>query len=258
MTRLQPLTGSNQAHGAEEDGGRSEPGGEGGDAEAGPRRPFVVEFAGTPRAGKTTTLGGLKRLLEDRRGLRVEVVDEQARCCPVPDKVNPDFNRWTFSRTLTGIVEARYSGADVVLVDRGLFDGRTWMEWFRCHGKLAADRHEATDQYLRTEARSLIDLVIVMTVEPREALKREQTGGPRRTPGPIINRTTLFTLNEAIEVVTTSSFPDVSLERLDTTHTDAAETLVRVSEALDRRLPARLREKTSPNGKAALQILTHC
>jgi stage III sporulation protein SpoIIIAA len=71
-------------------------------------RPFFVELAGTPRAGKTTVLTNLARMLRDR-DLRVALVDESASGCPIPDKRSPKFNVWTFCEMLQRVLEAQYA-----------------------------------------------------------------------------------------------------------------------------------------------------
>lgn len=226
MTTPDPRSRSNHTQG-------TEPAGEAEDEHSGP--PFVVEFAGTPRAGKTTALRSLRPWLE-RRGLRVEVVEERARQCPVPDKRRPDFNLWTASATVAEIIAGRYSGADVLLVDRGPFDALTWMNWYQCIGLLQDQEYEAIHRFLSgpTLAR-MIDLVLVMTVEPLEALHRELGIGRPSTPGAIINSETLHRINSSIDAVTRGR-RDFRLELIDTTLTGEAETFDRVSRAVAARL----------------------
>jgi thymidylate kinase len=191
-------------------------------------RPFIIEFAGTPRAGKTTALHGLRPHLEES-GYRVWVVEERARVCPVPHKRHPDFNLWTFSTTLAMILEARHVGADVILVDRGLFDALAWMDWFRGVGVLPDDDHERIDRYLRSGTiTQLVDLVLVMTVDPTEALQRESFNGRRPTPGPIINTKTLCAINDSIEDVISRN-REFHVEHVDTTTSNQARTLDRVA-----------------------------
>ena len=68
------------------------------------RRPVVIEFAGAPKAGKTTTLSTLQAFLK-RCGFKVEVVIERASVCPIRDKKHANFNIWTACTTLAQILE---------------------------------------------------------------------------------------------------------------------------------------------------------
>ena len=65
---------------------------------------MVIEFAGVPKAGKTTTLGQVHAFLE-RCGFRVEVVVEHASIRPIRDRKHADFNVWTACTTLSQILE---------------------------------------------------------------------------------------------------------------------------------------------------------
>ena len=57
------------------------------------RKPIVLEFAGVPKAGKTSTIGALCAFLK-RCGFKVQVVAERAAICPIRDKTHPNFNVW--------------------------------------------------------------------------------------------------------------------------------------------------------------------
>ena len=65
------------------------------------RKPIVVEFAGVPKAGKTSTIGQVVAFFK-RCGFRVEVVVERASVCPIRDKKHSDFNVWTETRETKG------------------------------------------------------------------------------------------------------------------------------------------------------------
>jgi len=49
------------------------------------RRAFVVEFAGTPKAGKSTSVATIKQFFE-QCGFRVHLLKERAADCPLPMK----------------------------------------------------------------------------------------------------------------------------------------------------------------------------
>lgn len=68
------------------------------------RHPLVIEFAGMPKAGKTTTMSQVYGFFR-RCGFRVEVVVERASVCPIKDKKHSNFNVWTATTTLAKILE---------------------------------------------------------------------------------------------------------------------------------------------------------
>ena len=58
------------------------------------KRPIVIEFSGSPKAGKTSCINSLELFLK-RNGYKVRIIQEKASECPVSDKQSPMFNIWT-------------------------------------------------------------------------------------------------------------------------------------------------------------------
>jgi hypothetical protein len=69
------------------------------------RRPFIIEFAGTPKSGKTTTLSAIHHFFK-RNDLKVSTFQERASVAPLVDKGTAFFNTWVTCSTLNGIIEA--------------------------------------------------------------------------------------------------------------------------------------------------------
>src|SRR3954469_23721694 len=87
------------------------------------RRVVVLEFAGVPKAGKTSTISQLYSFLK-RCGFRVKIVVERASVCPIRDKRHFTFNVWTASTTLAQILEHTQEPPgdeqpQVLILDRG-------------------------------------------------------------------------------------------------------------------------------------------
>jgi hypothetical protein len=197
----------------------------------------IVEFAGTPRAGKTTAMHGLAQQLE-ARGHRVWMVEERARKCPIPSKLHPDFNLWTAVTTVADLLEARHADADVILVDRGIFDALCWMDWYASNGALLSEDQKTITGLLRTPlVAGTIDLVLVMTVEPVEALRRDRAGQPPSSPSPIVNKKTLRMVNRSISNVAERHIDEFPLVQLNTTSINQDRTLNVIEEAVFARYP---------------------
>lgn len=143
------------------------------------RKPIVIEFAGVPKAGKTTTLGQLQSFLK-RCGFRVEVVIERASVCPVRDKKHSNFNVWTACTTLAQILEKtqdppRIDDPHVLILDRGLFDSISWFTMMeRLERIRTADRKIIEKFLLIDDWKERITGVIVMTASPQDAMEREK------------------------------------------------------------------------------------
>ena len=134
------------------------------------RKPFMVEFTGTPEAGITTTIKNVSNKLKDQ-GYSVAVLHESAESLPdeIP-KGTWDANLWMHYQTLSGIVRARYFQTDIVLIDRGLVDSSFYGKKFLWKGECSEE------QYKKFREQFIDDLfpnfLIALTVSPRVAIRR--------------------------------------------------------------------------------------
>jgi len=68
------------------------------------RRPLLIEFCGSPKSGKSTTITSLNQFLK-RNGFSTTILTERASICPVSNKKDPFFNIWTLTSAIAEIVE---------------------------------------------------------------------------------------------------------------------------------------------------------
>ena len=143
------------------------------------RKPVVLEFAGIPKAGKTTTIGNLHAFLK-RCGFRVETVIERASLCPIRDKKHANFNVWTTCTTLAQILEKtqtppRPDDPDILILDRGLFDSLCWLTMMERLSRLRSEDLEIFERFLMVEDwRKRISAVFVMIASAEDSLDREK------------------------------------------------------------------------------------
>jgi predicted ATPase len=161
------------------------------------RKPVVIEFAGTPKAGKTTTLSAVQAFLK-RCGFKVEVVVERASICPIRDKKHSNFNIWTASTTLAQILEKtqtppRADEPEILILDRGLFDAIAWLAMMERLARIRREERETTERFLLLpDWRKRIAGVVVMTASPSDAMKREQGDLPVEGEGGSIMNEPVF------------------------------------------------------------------
>jgi len=156
------------------------------------RRPFIVEFAGTPKSGKTTTITAIHQFLK-RNGINVRTLQERASVAPLLDKGTALFNTWVTCATLNGIIEALEDDKlDVLILDRGLFDGLVWIDWQEKTHRASKAEAEGFRSFVQTQRwRGLIDLVFVMHCDPGTSLAREYANQITQRRGAIMNEGTL-------------------------------------------------------------------
>ena len=143
------------------------------------RKPLVVEFAGVPKAGKTTTLDNVTTFLR-RCGFRTEVVVERASVCPISDKKHANFNIWTACTTLAQILEKTQDppqpdDPQILFLDRGIFDSICWMTMMERLSRIRRKERELVEKFLTIDDwKKRISAVFVLLVSPKDAMEREQ------------------------------------------------------------------------------------
>lgn len=166
------------------------------------KRPIVIEFSGSPKAGKTSCINSLELFLK-RNGFSVKIVQERASICPVTDKQSPMFNLWTACMSLAGLIgtlEDKKSRVDVLILDRGIFDALCWFEWLVSNSKMEEKQRQVTEKFLlMEEIVKSIDIVFAFSVQPEISIEREYTNLLTNKPGSIMNRKVLSEYLKAIK-----------------------------------------------------------
>lgn len=189
-----------------------------------PRRPIVIEFCGSPKAGKTSCISALAMFLR-RNNFKVKVLVERASVCPVNSKYDPLFNIWTVCSAiaeLSEIVSNAPKDYDVVILDRGIFDALCWFEWQCIHHYLDKDSLERITQFLTMKRwRAAIDIVLVFQAVSETSIDREYAALLTRKRGSIMREPILESYRKAIDMTVVKykdQFRDIQI--IDTTKKD--------------------------------------
>lgn len=157
------------------------------------RKPIVVEFAGCPKAGKTSTIGQVAAFFK-RTGFKVEVVIERASVCPIRDKKHSNFNVWTGCTTLAQLLEKtqdppRDDDPQLLILDRGIFDSVCWLRMMERLARIrGSDRDRIESFLLIDDWRKRLSGVVLMLASPADSMEREKGELPvPDTRGSIMN-----------------------------------------------------------------------
>ena len=170
---------------------------------------FVIEFAGTPKSGKSTCIDIVEHFFR-RLGYDILAPSEGASK-RTPRRLKDDlvaYNAWSATYALTQILESRY-GADeyqLVLMDRGLFDALAWFEMLA-----NSDDHPLTPDDRTTIHKFLLvpnwsqktQFVFLFLTEPNIAIARENENKLIERPGITMNPEFLNRLNLAYSMIET-------------------------------------------------------
>ena len=161
-------------------------------------RAFVVEFAGTPKSGKSTSVEAIRHFFR-RHGFTVHVLTERADHCPIPMKGHLFFNTWCATSMLAELLENVDTPTDIIIVDRGLFDALIWFQTQAKRGELSDDELSKIESFLLMDRwKNLFDLVAVLHASACTAVGRENEQRITTRPGSIMNISMLETLSDAV------------------------------------------------------------
>lgn len=201
------------------------------------RRPYFVELAGTPKAGKTTTLHALRGFLK-QCGFHVHEMRERAADCPIAMKGHFFFNTWTTTTMLASMIESLESEADIVLLDRGVFDAIVWLESQYREQQVTSEEYKVFREFVLLDRwRTLTDLTFVFTVSPDQALERENKDLLIPRTGSIMDKSFLERYNSILSDVMNSEQNKFAFFKIDTTnHSSPKDTTYELATELVERI----------------------
>lgn len=172
-----------------------------------PTRPVFVEFAGTPKSGKSTCIEIVRHFFR-RLDYRVLTPAEGAsQRTPYYFKAKNDliaFNTWSASYALMHVLEGLHGPDqyDLAILDRGLFDALAWFELLAARNDISDDVRDQVQSFLQIDHwRSAIDAVLLFKTDAETAMARENSDKLISEPGQAMNKEFLGELNGAYGAV---------------------------------------------------------
>ena len=170
-----------------------------------PGRRVFVEFAGTPKSGKSTCIDTVNHFFRRLDYKVLAPAEGASKRTPYYLKDNlVAFNTWSAAYALTHILEGRY-GSDqyqLVMMDRGLFDALAWFELLQARGEVTQEECSAIQEFLLVgHWRQLIDMVFLFKTDPSTSLERENSDKLIVEHGRAMNDEFLQDLNEAYQSI---------------------------------------------------------
>lgn len=163
------------------------------------QRAFVLEFAGTPKSGKSTAVEAIRHFFS-REGFRVHVLAERAALCPIPMKGHLFFNTWCATSMLAELLANVDTETDIIIVDRGIFDALVWLGIQARRGEVTHEERNTIESFLLLDRwRSLTDLAVAMRVNANVAMDREVKQRITSKPGSVMTLPVLERITEGVE-----------------------------------------------------------
>lgn len=206
-------------------------------------KPFVIEFTGTPRTGKTTTINNLYDFFK-KGGFKVELIEEFTTSKYYKEKLKGKFDNMSYSDRDLSIFEEIYnqlqiavdSKSDLILIDRSLNDRQIWNYRRLVRGDMPKDLYEdARDKYSKI-SKQLIDFLVITYADPLISLRRDYESSLALENRSFLNEANLKEYNNSLNDLKELFSESVdSMFLLDTSNVELNEVSI---EATSQILPA--------------------
>ena len=143
-------------------------------------KPFVIEFSGTPRTGKTTTINNLYDFFK-KGGFNVSIIEEFTTSKYYKEQIKDELDKMNLADRNLAIAEYVYeqlkealtSGKEIILIDRSINDRQIWNYRRYLKKDMSEKQYKvATERYSKI-SKELIDFLIITYAEPLTSLKRD-------------------------------------------------------------------------------------
>jgi thymidylate kinase len=170
---------------------------------------LIVEFAGLPRSGKSTSIDAARDYFS-RRGIAVRSTGEAALACPFGSIHRVEIACWMANNALNAVLEASVDTdpQTLTLQDRGLFDALAFFHLLEKENLVSKGALSPIEKYFADRRwTEHVDLVVLFDVEPGVALERDIAIHLARElhdqdlPGIITNKSTLQALRACYEEI---------------------------------------------------------
>lgn len=168
-------------------------------------KPFVIEFAGTPRTGKTGIFNNLKEFFE-KAGFKVKAIEEFTTSKYYKEVFEPNKRtnlKWGYNIAIIEEVnkqlqEALLEDVDIILIDRSLNDRQIWNYRLYKKNGVADDFYLSFREKYTELSKSSINFLLVTYADSIVAVKRDYENSITLEERKFINQENIDEYNEAL------------------------------------------------------------
>ena len=203
-------------------------------------KPFVIEFTGIPRTGKTTTINNLSDFFK-KGGFNTQIVEEFTTSKYFKDTfmrqiegLNPEDRDILIIEEVTKQIErARQTDAEIVLVDRGINDRQIWNYRRYMLDELSKDRYTYLRDKYKDKSKELIDALVITYTDYLTSLKRDYLNSLALERRRFLNSQNINKYNEYLQSLNSLFNESVdNIFMIDTTNINNRDTSLLVAESI--------------------------
>lgn len=143
-------------------------------------KPYVIEFTGTPRTGKTSLINNLNDFFS-KKGFNISILEEfttsekyKKNIYPLlKDKYKNVVNTEISKYVLNELDDTINKNVDIIMVDRSLFDRLIWVDRLYLKDGMSINEYEKYKKEYIPLIRDKINIIISMYTDSMTSLKRD-------------------------------------------------------------------------------------
>ncbi len=167
--------------------------------------PYVIEFTGTPRTGKTSLINNLKDFFK-KKGFVVEVLEEfttsekyKKEIYPtLKDKYKNVVNTEIPKYVLKQLEESINRNPDIIIIDRSLFDRLIWVDRLVLKAGMSKEEYTEYKNLYIPLIKEKIDIIISTYTDSLTALKRDYNANLSLEKRSFLNETNVDEYNKSL------------------------------------------------------------
>lgn len=203
-------------------------------------KPYVIEFTGTPRTGKTTLINNLCDFFK-KGGFNVIVLEEFTTSRKYKQEIYPKLkneykkvvNIEIPKYALKELKEAILQNPDIILIDRSLFDRTIWMDrLYNKNGLSKQEYDEFMDKYIEI-IKENIDIILATYTDSLTSLTRDYNANLSLETRTFLNEDNINEYNNSlINMSNISKDKDVNMFIFDTTEKNQRQISFEVADTI--------------------------
>lgn len=204
------------------------------------KKPYVIEFTGTPRTGKTTLINNLLDFFK-KGGFNVKVIEEfttskkyKKEVYPVlKDKNKKILNMEVPKYVLEDLNKSINDNPDIIIIDRCLFDRLIWMDrLFLKKGITLKEYNDYKSEYIPL-IKEKIDIIIGTSTDSLTALKRDYNANLSLEKRTFLNEENINEYNTSLlNMKNLANKENINFKLFDTTNKNMREISLEITKTI--------------------------
>lgn len=199
--------------------------------------PYVIEFTGTPRTGKTTLINNLYDFFK-KAGFNVKVLEEFTTSDKYKKEIKPQLqNKYSY---IVNIEIPKYvleqlnteikNNPDIIIIDRSLFDRLIWVDRLFLKNGIEKELYDEYKELYIPLIKKKINIIISTYTDSITALKRDYNANLSLEKRNFLNEDNINEYNKSLlNMKSLAKKEEINFHLFDTTNTSQRKTSIDVA-----------------------------